>query len=43
MDDTFDFKNREEWRTWLTQNHDKADSAWLTFHKKGAGKKGITL
>jgi uncharacterized protein YdeI (YjbR/CyaY-like superfamily) len=43
MDDPHDFKSRKEWRSWLIQNHDKSDSAWLTFHKKSSGKKGITL
>jgi len=43
MDNALDFKNREEWRTWLTQNQDKIDSVWLTFHKKRSVKKGMTL
>lgn len=35
--------NREEWRTWLAQNHDKTDQVWLLFYKKHVNKKGITL
>ena len=43
MDNALEFKNREEWRSWLTQNHEKADSVWLTFYKKSSGKKGMPL
>lgn len=43
MDEPFDFKNKEEWRSWLTQNHDKTVSVWLTFHKKSSTQKGLNL
>jgi uncharacterized protein YdeI (YjbR/CyaY-like superfamily) len=43
MDDALDFKNKEEWRNWLAQNHDKVDHVWLIYYKKGSGKKGISL
>ena len=29
---------REEWRAWLTQNHEKSKGVWLIFYKKGSGK-----
>jgi uncharacterized protein YdeI (YjbR/CyaY-like superfamily) len=31
-------KNREEWRDWLNQHHDKSDGIWLVFYKKHTGK-----
>jgi uncharacterized protein YdeI (YjbR/CyaY-like superfamily) len=31
-------KNREEWRDWLSQNHDKSKGIWLVFYKKHTGK-----
>lgn len=35
--------NREEWRNWLIQNHDKVDQIRLLFCKKHVAKKGISL
>jgi len=43
MDNALYFADREEWRSWLAQNHDKQDQAWLLFHKKNSDKKGISL
>lgn len=43
MDDALLFKDREEWRNWLSKNHNKEKQAWLLFYKKGSGKKGLTL
>jgi uncharacterized protein YdeI (YjbR/CyaY-like superfamily) len=31
-------KNREEWRHWLSQHHDKSNGVWLVFYKKHTGK-----
>lgn len=32
--ETFSPKSREEWREWLTENHDKKQSVWLIYFKK---------
>ena len=29
---------REEWRDWLSENHEKSRGIWLIFYKKGSGK-----
>jgi uncharacterized protein YdeI (YjbR/CyaY-like superfamily) len=29
---------RDEWRTWLEQNHTRADGVWFVSYKKSAGK-----
>ena len=31
-------KTRDEWRDWLTQNHDEGAGIWLVFYKKHTGK-----
>ncbi len=31
-------KNRDEWREWLSQNHDKSMGIWLVFYKKHTAK-----
>jgi uncharacterized protein YdeI (YjbR/CyaY-like superfamily) len=31
-------KNREQWRNWLSQHHDKSNGVWLVFYKKNTGK-----
>jgi uncharacterized protein YdeI (YjbR/CyaY-like superfamily) len=31
-------KNREEWRSWLSQHHEKSNGIWLVFYKKHTGK-----
>jgi len=43
MDNALYFADREEWRSWLAQNHDKKDQAWLLYYKKNSDKKGISL
>ena len=43
MEENIDVANREQWRNWLTQNHEKNDDVWLIFHKKNSGKNGISL
>jgi len=35
------FKDREEWRDWLSQNHDKEAGVWLVFYKKETGQPTI--
>lgn len=36
------FINRDEWRTWLEQNHDKSDGIWIIYYKKNSGRKSLT-
>ncbi|MBM3155996.1 MAG: hypothetical protein FJ004_01765 [Chloroflexi bacterium] len=36
------FKNRDEWRVWLENNHDKEKEAWLVHYKKHSGKTGVS-
>lgn len=35
------FKNREEWRKWLSKNHDKENEVWLIHYKKHSNKLGV--
>jgi uncharacterized protein YdeI (YjbR/CyaY-like superfamily) len=35
---TLHVTNREDWRAWLKENHDKEQEAWLIFYKKHTGK-----
>jgi len=35
-------KSREQWRTWLVENHATAEELWLVFYKKHTGKPGVT-
>jgi uncharacterized protein YdeI (YjbR/CyaY-like superfamily) len=32
------FKARDEWREWLSQNHNNESALWLIFYRKGSGK-----
>jgi uncharacterized protein YdeI (YjbR/CyaY-like superfamily) len=43
MEHTLVFSNRQEWRNWLSQNHNRTDNVWLVFYKKCSTKKGLTL
>lgn len=36
------FKDREEWRSWLEKNHDREDGVWLFHFKKSSGMVGVT-
>lgn len=36
------FKNRGEWRKWLSKNHDKEKEVWLLLYKKHVGKEGVS-
>lgn len=38
MSKTLHVTNREEWRSWLKENHDKEKEVWLIFYKKHTGK-----
>jgi len=33
--------SREDWRSWLEENHDKTDVVWLVYYKKHTGKPSI--
>ncbi len=35
--DLFYPKTRQEWRSWLIENHDKKQSVWLQYYKKKSG------
>ncbi len=32
-----EFDNREEWREWLSENHDRESEVWLVYYKKESG------
>jgi len=32
--ETYYPRNRQEWREWLQENHDKKQSVWLIYYKK---------
>ncbi len=34
-------KTSDEWKKWLTKNHDKIEEVWLIFYKKETGKPSI--
>ncbi len=42
METALSFRNRDEWRYWLMQNHDKERGLWLRIRKKHARGEGIT-
>lgn len=42
MESTLHFRDREEWRSWLSKNHDKENYVWLVFYRKGFGN-GVSL
>ncbi len=33
---------RKEWRSWLIENHDKAEEVWLVYYKRHTGNPTIT-
>jgi len=39
---TLDVKDRKEWRSWLSKNHDKEKEIWFVFYRKASGKKNIS-
>lgn len=34
---TIEVKDRAEWRTWLSEHHNKETEIWLVYYKKGTG------
>jgi len=42
QDDPLMFADREDWRAWLEDNHDRDTGVWLAYYKKDAGKQSIT-
>lgn len=36
-ENTFTPKNKQDWRTWLEENHSKEESVWLILYKKTTG------
>jgi uncharacterized protein YdeI (YjbR/CyaY-like superfamily) len=41
MDDELYIVNRNDWRKWLSQNHDTVEAVWLVYFKKHTGKPRI--
>lgn len=39
--ETFCPTNRQEWRLWLQENHNKRQSVWLVYYKKKTGKSSL--
>ena len=39
--ETLDFRNREQWRTWLAKHHASSPGIWLVRHKGHTGVKSI--
>ena len=37
LENALHFKNRREWRRWLSANYDKKDELWLVHYKKNSG------
>jgi len=35
------FSNRDDWRAWLSKNHDSKKEVWLIYYKKQTGKPSI--
>lgn len=43
MNEAVDIEDRNNWRNWLSQNHDKKDCIWLIVKKKNSSNLGICL
>ncbi len=39
--ETFCPTNRQQWRQWLQENHNKRQSVWLVYYKKKTGKSSL--
>ena len=39
--ETLYVSDREQWRAWLAEYHDKEQEIWLIYYKKGSGKARI--
>ena len=35
--ETLEVRSRDEWRTWLQENHDSRSEIWLVFYKRSSG------
>lgn len=35
-------KNKNDWRDWLTKNHESEESVWIVFYKKSSGIESLT-
>lgn len=40
-DEPLMFADREAWRAWLEENHDKSEGVWLVYYKKDSGKTSL--
>ena len=40
--ETVEFEDRDGWRSWLEENHDKLDEIWLVTYKKHTGKPTVS-
>ena len=38
MNSRLHLTNRQDWRLWLGENHDKENEIWLIYYKKHTGK-----
>lgn len=38
---TITMKSRAEWRTWLSENHERSAGVWLMYYKKGANQHSV--
>jgi uncharacterized protein YdeI (YjbR/CyaY-like superfamily) len=41
LDKAVYFKDNDEWRAWLEENHEREKEAWLIHYKKHSGKSGL--
>lgn len=41
LNNSLHFENRQQWREWLQENHDKEAELWLIFYKKHTGQESI--
>lgn len=41
--DSFEFKNRDQWRSWLEENYNTESETWLVLYKKKYQHLGLTL
>ena len=41
--DCLEFRDRDQWRSWLEANHAQAEEAWLVHYKKGFQEGTLTL
>lgn len=39
---TLDTADRDHWRRWLAENHDREKEIWLVYHRKASGKPRIS-